>query len=112
MKRRFVMLAAVGLVLLLAACGPATPLPEATATDVPTVAVSPTASDLATPTPVAEATEAVPEPAAAFPTPNPNPECVEAPIPEDPNIPQATADDWSQGPDDAQVTLIEYGDFQ
>ena len=112
MKPRFVMLAAAGLVLLLAACGPATPLPEATATDVPTVAVSPTASDLATPTPVAEATEAVPEPAAAFPTPNPNPECVEAPIPEDPNIPQATADDWSQGPDDAQVTLIEYGDFQ
>jgi hypothetical protein len=111
MKLRFTMLAAAGLVLLLAACGPATPLPEAAATDTPTAA-SPTASDLATPTSVAEAAETVSEPTAAFPTPNPNPECVVAPIPEDPNIPPVTADDWSQGPDDAQVTLIEYGDFQ
>jgi hypothetical protein len=104
MKLRFMMLATAGLVLLLAACGQAT--------DTPTAAASPTAMDLATPTSVAEATEAVPEPTAAFPTPNPNPECVAAPIPEDPNIPPVTADDWSQGPDDAQVTLIEYGDFQ
>jgi hypothetical protein len=112
MKLRFMMLAAAGLVLLLTACGPATPLPVAEATDTPTAAASPTPSDVATPTPVAEATETVPEPAAAFPTPNPNPECVAAPIPEDPNIPPVSADEWSQGPDDAQVTLIEYGDFQ
>lgn len=28
------------------------------------------------------------------------------------DLPPVTADDWSWGPTDAQVTLIEYGDFQ
>ena len=117
MKRQIIMVAIIGIIPLLAACGPKTPLQIAEATDTPqdTVA-SPTASSPATNTPTAtsseQATEPAPEPTAAFPTPNPNPECVVEPIPEDPNIPPATEEEWSKGPDDALVTLIEYGDFQ
>ena len=96
MKRHLVILTAVGLTLLLAACGPATPTPEATAT----------------PTLVAQVTEASSVPTEAFPTPNPNPQCTAAPISPDPNIQPATADDWSKGPAGAEITLIEYGDFQ
>jgi hypothetical protein len=116
MKKEIIMAAAMGIIPLLAACGPATPLITVEPTEAPEVAVaSPTVSSPATNTPTAsseEATQPAPEPAAAFPTPNPNPECVVEPIPEDPNIPPATADEWSKGPDDASVTLIEYGDFQ
>ena len=109
MKKQIVMLAAIGIVLLLAACGPVAPLQTAEATDPPTVSSPPTD----TPAAVSEKTpEPAPEPAAAFPTPHPNPECVVEPIPEDPNISPATADEWSKGADDALVTLIEYADFQ
>ena len=116
MKKYVVMVAAVILIPVLAACGSASPSPTAEAIATPTeVVASPTVSIPATDTPAAvaeEATEAVPEPAAAFPTPNPNPECVPEPITEDSNIPPVTADDWSKGSDDALVTFIEYGDFQ
>ena len=116
MKKQIVMVAAMGLIPLLAACGPVTPLQTAEATDPLTEAVaSPTVSSPPPDTPAAvseEKTEPAPEPGAAFPTPNPNPECVVEPIPEDPNIPSATADEWSEGADDAPVVLIEYGDFQ
>jgi hypothetical protein len=116
MKKHLILVAAIGLIPLLAACGSAKPSPteEATATTSAAVA-SPTVSSSAanTPTAIAEETaEAVAEPETAFPTPNPNPECVAEPIPEDPNIPAVTADDWSKGPDDALVTMVEYGDFQ
>jgi hypothetical protein len=99
MKKLIIVVAAVGLFALLVACGPTTPPPTAEPTNTPTSIPE-------------EATEAAPESAAAFPTPNPNPECVAEPIPEDPNVPPPTADDWSKGSDDAPVTLIEYGDFQ
>ena len=117
MKRHCVVLATVGLVLLLTACGPATSSPEARATEATVTAVaSPTAPSqptaALTPTPVAPVTEASPAPTEAFPTPNPNPQCTAAPISSDPNIQPATADDWSRGPAGAEITLIEYGDFQ
>ena len=116
MKKPIMMVAVAVLIPVLAACGSSTTSPIAEAIATPTEAVaSPTASSPATDTPAAvaeETTEAVPEPAAAFPTPNPSPECVPEPIPEDPNIPPVTADDWSKGSDDALVTFIEYGDFQ
>jgi hypothetical protein len=118
MKQRLIMLAAAWLVPLLAACGPATPPPAAEVTDTPVAAVaSPTVPGPATSTPAPTSTpagvaEATPEAQVAFPTPNPNPECVAEPIPEDPNIPPVTADEWSEGPDDASISLVEYSDFQ
>ena len=114
MKRFLLMAACVALIPTLAACAQ-TPLPVAEATDTPVAVVaSPTVSSPPTPTsnPTTEqATEAVAE-AAAFPTPNPNPECVVAPIPEDPNIPPAGADEWSEGAADAPIVLMDYSDFQ
>ncbi|GAB4535282.1 MAG: hypothetical protein Kow0063_19400 [Anaerolineae bacterium] len=102
MKKLILVIAAVGLIAILAACRSTTPAPTPEATSTPT----------ATAAPSEESTEAVAEATAAFPTPNPSPECVAEPIPEDPNIPPPTADDWSKGSPDAVVTLIEYGDFQ
>jgi hypothetical protein len=114
MKRYLIMAACVALIPTLAACAQ-TPLPVAVATDTPAPAVaSPTVSSPPTPTssPATEqATETATE-AAAFPTPNPNPECVVAPIPEDPNIPPAGADEWSEGAADAPIVLMDYSDFQ
>jgi hypothetical protein len=37
---------------------------------------------------------------------------VVAPIPEDPNIPPAGADEWSEGAADAPIVLMDYSDFQ
>jgi PBP1b-binding outer membrane lipoprotein LpoB len=117
MKRYLVVALAAGLALLLAACGRAGPSPTAEATDAPVAVASPTDSSPATsaPSPQAEIAQTTPETetqATVFPTPNPNPECVAEPIPEDPNIPPPAADEWSEGPADAPLTLIEYSDFQ
>ena len=120
MKRGLLAMAALGLIPLLAACGPTPASPPVELTEEPSdtpvaVVASPTATSTVMPTQtpvVEEIEESTPEIEVAFPTPHPNPECVEAPIPEDPNIVPVTADDWSKGPDDALVTLVEYSDFQ
>ena len=120
MNQRWVVLIVVGLALLLAACGPATPAPVANATSTPQaapptatsapVAATPTvAQGTAAATTVAEASPAATE---AFPTPNPNPQCTAVPISADPNIKPVAADEWSKGPANADITVIEYGDFQ
>ena len=122
MNQRLVVLIVAGFAVLLAACGPATPSPVANLTATPqAVSAPPTATSVpaaATPT-VAEATaaatavaEASPAPTEAFPTPNPNPQCTAVPITADPNIKPVAADEWSKGPADAAITVIEYGDFQ
>jgi len=116
-KQRLLAMAAAAFIPLLAACGTATPsvVPEPTETLVaavsPAVAASPTGSTEATSTPE-QGTEVPAATEAAFPTPNPNPECVLAPIPEDPKILPVSADEWSKGPGDARITLLEYSDFQ
>ena len=123
MNQRWVVLIGVGLAglaVLLAACGPATPAPVAVSTGTPQAA-PPTATNLpaaTTPT-VAEGTpaatavaEASPAATEAFPTPNPNPQCTAVPITSDPNIKTVAADEWSKGPANADITVIEYGDFQ
>ncbi len=122
MNQRLVVLIGMGLAVLLAACAPATPSPVANATATPqAVSAPPTATSLpaaATPT-VAESTaaatavaEASPAATQAFPTPNPNPQCTAMPITPDSNIKPVAADEWSKGPADADITVIEYGDFQ
>jgi hypothetical protein len=114
MKRYLIMAACMGLIPLLAACAQ-TPLPVAEATDTPAAAVAtPTVSTPPTPTskPATEQATAAATEAAAFPTPNPNPECLAAPIPEDPNIPPAGEDEWSEGAADAPIVIMDYSDFQ
>jgi hypothetical protein len=122
MNQRLAVLIVVGLAglaVLLAACGPATPAPAGysagtpqaappTATSVP-VAATPTVAEGAPATSVAEASPAATQ---AFPTPNPNPQCTAVPITSDPNIKPVAADEWSKGPANADITVIEYGDFQ
>jgi hypothetical protein len=99
MRRSFVLCTAVLctalLALLLAACAPAnTPVPAPAGTAAP-----------ATHTPQSQAGEpatAVAQPEATKP----------AATPDIAQIVKAQPDDWKHGPDGAEVTIIEWGDFQ
>jgi hypothetical protein len=93
MKRSLIVMLVALLGLLLAACVPAgaqAPAPtQPPATNVP-----------ATNAPQAKATE----PAKVASTP--------AAAPDMQKIIKAQPDDWKRGPDNAKVTIIEWGDFQ
>ncbi|HTP08057.1 MAG TPA: hypothetical protein VMP08_07390 [Anaerolineae bacterium] len=94
MRRLTILLVAL-LGLLLTACAPAsTPAPASTSTAAP-----------ATNTPQAKATEpatVVSQPEATKPVATPDID----------KIIKAQPDDWKRGPDNAKVTIIEWGDFQ
>ena len=106
MKNRLTLLLIV-LALLLAAC------------QSQTTPVSPTATEASSPAPTQEAAaSAEPEqPAAtALVGPAAPPGCTvvsqeTASDEESPFLP-ITEQDWTQGPEDAYVTILEYGDFQ
>jgi hypothetical protein len=115
--RRTMAVIVVGLLLagLLAACGG-----EAQSTQTPAEE---------SPTEVAAATETAPTAEAAAPTEEPMADngaideeqpaepagpisCSAIEIPDNALTAAASTDDWSKGPADASITLIEYGDFQ
>jgi vancomycin resistance protein YoaR len=112
-------------ILLLSACGSAAPpAPAETASAEPVAeqptqqAVAqvtesaPTATTATTPTASAggdapAATVEIAAPTVPLPA-----TCQAINIPNDERIPAPSAGDWSEGPADAPLTLIEYGDFQ
>ena len=117
MKRWFEIMLGVALVSAVAACGAAPSATETAPTPAPTeAAATPTTADAAeseaTPTSADVGTEASAEATPPYPTPHPNPECVAEPILAAPNVPPVTDEDWSQGPEDAPIVLLEYADFQ
>ena len=95
--RRIPILLAALLSLLMAACAPAnTPAPAPTST---------VAQATNTPQPqVTEPATSVSQPEATRPVPAATPDIAK--------IIKAQPDDWKRGPEDAKVTIIEWGDFQ
>jgi protein-disulfide isomerase len=102
--------------LMLGACAPAATtvgtvtLPTATLPVFPTATIDLTPSMTPTITPTSEPTIMIPKSAPAtcstkpiIPTPDPSAKSY---------LPDVTADDWTLGPDDALVTIVEYGNFQ
>jgi ABC-type Fe3+-hydroxamate transport system substrate-binding protein len=105
-KRLLLMLAA--LVLILSACQSNTPTaepqPEASATPKEMVTTVPSAEPSAT----TGSTEAVAKaPGCTVKSPQPTPGPTEESI-----FPSPGEGDWIKGPADAEVTIIEYSDFQ
>lgn len=108
----FAVLISVFLAACQSAAGSPTTQPSATAEpqeDTPTAASSPTVETAPTAT-QEEPTEQVENPQEANctvvsrqPTPGPTEQSI---------IPPVSESDWTHGPEDAKVTIIEYGDFQ
>ena len=84
------------LAVVLAACRGAQPTPTATSSPVPTVVLD---------IPIADefSTDSGCTVVSVKPTPGPTPESPYFPI---------TDADWTRGPANARITIIEYGDFQ
>jgi len=112
--RKPVLLVVLAFALILGACTPsATAAPAAVPTatlPLPTATIDLTPSVTATPS-------ATPEPTIEIIKSDPA-TCQVSPVvqPPDPNatsyLPDVTVSDWKTGPEDAIVTIIEYGDFQ
>ena len=102
--RKVVLLSLVVLLGFVAGCGEeATPSPTATsAPPTPT-------SEAASPTSEAEADPTTPAPT---PTPAGPATCQEFTLPVESRIPDIDEDDHVLGPEDAEITFIEYADFQ
>jgi hypothetical protein len=112
MSRRFLIpLTILMLPILITACGGESPTPTEQATVTETVTQPPATATEAPVTPTEESPEAETvsgpfgsECVLASSVPEPPAEFVERFGPKE--------DDWSIGPEDAAVTIIEYGDFQ
>ncbi len=119
MKLKHCALVAVA-ALLLGACNSAgeplpthtsTPTAQPTATNVPTPTTAPTVAPTVAPPPTA--TE--PPPPTATEPPPPPPPTATATVVAAPSIPaflEVRPDDWVRGPASAEVTIIEYSDYQ
>lgn len=105
------------LVLALAACEPAAPSAGAPgeSTAAPTAAqpatAAPTQPPPTEPLPTVAATSEAAAPTAARPTPIPGATSAPAVDPEW-QIPMVEEGEWTRGPEDALMTVVEYSDFQ
>lgn len=115
MARKLLILAALSAVIL-AACqsaagSPTTPPPTGTDVELdtpraaasPTVEIAPTATQEASDDQVSSLDEANCTVVSRQPTPGPTEQSL---------VPPVSDSDWTHGPEDARVTIIEYGDFQ
>jgi hypothetical protein len=107
--------------LALVACGGvAPPEPEAVAANTPTTVqqeeVTPTSEAPATVEDEATESAATVEAETADSSPAPTPSgpavCEAIDIPDNDTLPAVSNTDWTRGPADAPITLVEYGDFQ
>ena len=115
MARKLLILAVL-LAVILAACqsaavSPTTSPPEDTDVELdtpraaasPTVEIAPTATQEASDDQVSSSDEANCTVVSRQPTPGPTEQSL---------VPLVSDTDWTHGPEDAEVTIIEYGDFQ
>lgn len=113
--RKIIPLLLAALALVLAACQPQSAPPDTAMPATTEASSEPTDAPLASPT--IEQPTAMPDPAqTAMVGPQAPPGCTvvsqaDASSSDSP-FPEISADDWVQGPEDAYVSIIEYGDFQ